>query len=287
MSATASLPPVVLIHGMWMTSLSWEHWAARYRERGHEVHALSWPGLDKEPAELRRDPSPLRGLGVTETLDHLDGLVRALGRPPIIIGHSFGGLFTQLLMNRGLGAAGVTLGTAAPKGVLRLPYSTLRASWPALRNPLNRTREAPLTSDQFYWCFTNALSREESDAVYERYYIPGAARPFFQAGFANFNPNATTKVDYRNPARAPLLLMTGAEDRICPPAVNRANFKKQRKAPAATESREFEGRSHWPGQDGWEEVADYALEWTVRHAQATAPATAGAPETGAAPSPSG
>jgi pimeloyl-ACP methyl ester carboxylesterase len=272
MSSTASDPAraetVVLIHGMWMTPLSWEHWVSHYTDRGHHVLAPAWPGLDAEPEQLRRDPSPLRGLGITDVVDHYDKIIRGLEQPPIIIGHSFGGLFTQLLLDRGLGAAGVALGTAAPKGVLRLPYSTLRAAWPALRNPANLKQETPLTLEQFHWCFTNALSREESDAVYRRYYIPGSARPFFQAGFANFNPNAVTKIDYRNSARPPLLLMTGSEDRISPPSVNRANLKKQRRAPSATEYREFPGRSHFPGQDGWEEVADYALSRAAEHAGA-------------------
>jgi pimeloyl-ACP methyl ester carboxylesterase len=274
MSSNASNQPqaetIVLIHGMWMTPLSWEHWVNHYTDRGHRVLAPAWPGLDKEPEELRRDPSPLRGIGITDAVDHYDKIIRGLDRPPIIIGHSFGGLFAQLLLDRGLGAAGVALGTAAPKGVLRVPLSTLRASWPALGNPTNLHKEAPLTQEQFHWCFTNALSREESDAVYQRYYIPGSARPFFQAGLANLNPNATTKVNYRNPARAPLLLATGAEDRICPPSVNESNFKQQRKAPSATEHKEYPGRSHWPGQDGWEEVADYLLNWATEHARAGA-----------------
>jgi pimeloyl-ACP methyl ester carboxylesterase len=288
MSSTASTPPIVLIHGMWMTTLSWEGWVKHYEARGHRAIPLAWPGLDAEPAQLRRDPSPLRGLDVREVLDHLAGKIRALDRPPIIIGHSFGGLFAQLLLDRGLGAAGVTLGTAAPKGVLRLPFSTLRASWPALNNPFNRDKDVPLTLEQFHWCFTNALTREESDAVYDRYSIPGSARCFYQAGYANFNPRAATRVDYRNPNRAPLLLVTGAEDRICPPSVNRANAKKQRQAPAITESREYEGRCHYPGQDGWEEVADFVLEWTLQEARSTAPVRQEeAPETGAAPSPSG
>jgi pimeloyl-ACP methyl ester carboxylesterase len=269
MNSTASDPAgaqtIVLIHGMWMTPLSWEHWSSHYGDRGHHVLAPAWPGLEAEPEQLRRDPSPLRNLSITDVVDHYDKIIRGLDRPPIIIGHSFGGLFTQLLADRGLGAAAVALGTGAPKGVLRLPYSTIRAAWPALGNPANLKKEAPLTLKQFHWCFTNALSREESDAVYQRYYIPGSARPFFQAGFANFNPRAATKVDYRNPARPPLLLMTGTEDRICPPSVNKANFKKQRQAPTATEHREFPGRCHFPGQDGWEEVADFALSWTTEH----------------------
>jgi pimeloyl-ACP methyl ester carboxylesterase len=258
---------IVLIHGMWMTPLSWEHWAARYRERGHEVLAPAWPGLDKAPEELRRDPSPLRGLSIPDVIDHYDGIIRGLERPPIIIGHSFGGLFTQLLLDRGLGVAGVALGTGAPKGALRLPLSTLRAAWPALKNPAGKNKDAPLDHDQFHWCFTNSLSREASDAVYERYYIPGSARPFFQAGYANFNPKAVTRVDYKNPARPPLLLLTGEEDRICPPSVNRSNWKKQSQAPAVTQHKEYPGRCHFPGQDGWEEVADYALSWTVEHAE--------------------
>ena len=273
MSSTASDPaarPIVLIHGMWMTPLSWEHWAGRYREGGHQVLAPAWPGLDREPEELRGDPSPLRGLSIPDIVDHYAEVIRGLDEPPVIIGHSFGGLITQLLLDRGLGAAGVTLGTAAPKGVLKLPYSTLRAAWPALKSPGNRKKEVLLTRGQFHWCFTNALSREASDGVYRRYYIPGSGRPFFQAGYANFNPNAVTKVNYRNPERPPLLLLTGTEDRICPPSVNVANFKKQRQAPAATEHREYPGRCHFPGQNGWEEVADYALSWTTERARRAA-----------------
>jgi pimeloyl-ACP methyl ester carboxylesterase len=256
---------IVLIHGMWMTSLSWEHWAARFREQGHDVLAPAWPGLEAEPEELRRDPSPLKGLSITDIVDHYDRIIRGLDQPPVIVGHSFGGLVAQLLADRGLGTAVVSLDTAAPKGVLKLPLSTLRAAWPALRNPFGKNNVVPLTRDQFYWCFTNALTREASDAVCDRHYIPGSARPFFQAGYANFNPNAVTKVDYENPNRPPLLLVTGTEDRICPPSVNESNWKKQRQAPSATEHKEYPGRCHFPGQDGWEEVADYTLSWTSQH----------------------
>jgi pimeloyl-ACP methyl ester carboxylesterase len=259
---------IVLIHGMWMTPLSWEHWAERYRARGHEVIAPAWPGLDKEPEELRRHPAPLHGLSITDIVDNYDRIIRGLGRPPIIIGHSFGGLHAQLLADRGLGAAVVALGTAGPKGVLKLPLSTLRAGAPALKNPFGKNHDVPLTKDQFHWCFTNSLSRDDSDAVYDRYYIPGSARPFFQAGYANFNPKAVTKVDFENPKRPPLLLLTGAEDRICPPSVNTATFEKQRKAPSPTEHKEYPGRCHFPGQDGWEQVADDALEWTTANAAA-------------------
>ena len=88
MSSTASKPPIVLIHGMWMTPLSWEHWASHYTDRGHRVLAPAWPGLDKEPEELRRDPSPLRGLSITDVVDHYDREVHspsvALKLPSVI-----------------------------------------------------------------------------------------------------------------------------------------------------------------------------------------------------------
>jgi pimeloyl-ACP methyl ester carboxylesterase len=283
MSSTASKPPVVFIHGMWMTPLSWEHWASHYTDRGHHVVAPAWPGLEREPEELRRDPAPLRGMDITTIVDHYDKIIRGLEQPPIIIGHSFGGLFTQLLLDRGLGVAGVALGTGAPKGVLRLPFSTIRAAWPALGNPANLKKETPLTQKQFHWCFTNAVSRSESDEVYARYYIPGSARPFFQAGLANFSPNGKTKITYKNPARAPLLLVTGTLDRICPTSVNLANFKQQRKAPSATDHKEYPGRCHWPGQDGWEEVADYALNWATEHARAGGAEPVETPEPAATP----
>ena len=206
MSSTASDPAsaqtIVLIHGMWMTPLSWEHWSSRYGDRGHRVLAPAWPGLEAEPEELRRDPSPLRNLSITDVVDHYDKIIRGLDRPPIIIGHSFGGLFTQLLLDRGLGAAGVTLGTGAPKGVLRLPLSTLRAAWPALRNPANLKKETPLTPKQFHWCFTNALSREESDAVYHRYYIPGVGAPLLPSRFRQLQPEGSDEGRLPEPVAA-------------------------------------------------------------------------------------
>jgi non-heme chloroperoxidase len=264
--------PVVFVHGLFLLPTSWDRWAELFEHAGY---ASVTPGYPDDPAtveEAKEHPEALAGKSIGEVADHVEEVIKGLTKKPVIIGHSFGGLFTQLLADRGLGTAAVTLGTGAPKGVLRLPLSTLRAAWPALGNPRNLKKETPLTPKQFHWCFTNALSREDSDAVYERYYIPGSARPFFQAGSANFNPNAVTKVDYRNASRPPMLLVTGTEDRICPPSVNKANFKKQRQAPSATEHKEYPGRCHFPGQDGWEEVADFVLAWAAEHSNRTAQA---------------
>jgi pimeloyl-ACP methyl ester carboxylesterase len=260
---------IVLIHGLWMTPRSWEKWVERYSSRGYQAMAPAWPGLDRDIADIRRDPSSLDGLGVTEIVDHYDRIVRGLDRPPIIMGHSFGALFTQLLLDRGLGAAGVAIDSAPARGILRLPFSTLRSAWPALKNPANRRRSFTLSPKQFRYRFGNTMSEEESNAVYEEQCIPGTGRVLFQAGLANFNPSAVTNVDFRRPGRAPFLMIVGEKDHVAPPSIVRANFKKYRRSPSTTEYKEFPGRSHYIcGERGWEEVADYALAWVMENATA-------------------
>jgi len=280
MSSTASdsasaATPIVLIHGMWMTPRSWHHWIDHYADRGYRAIAPGWPGIE-DPEQVRRDPSPLKGLGTKTVVDHYETIIRGLDRPPIIIGHSFGGLFTQLLLDRGLGAAGVAIGTAAPKGVILLPPSTLRAAVPALKNPFNRNGLCPLTEKQFRWRFTNTLSQEESDAVYREHYIPGTNRAFFEAAFANTSPNSPAKVDYRIAARPPLLLLVVEKDHMSPPAVNKKLLKLQSRAPSQTESKVYAGRTHFmAGMDGWEDVADDALNWAVEQVRAETPEPVG------------
>jgi pimeloyl-ACP methyl ester carboxylesterase len=262
-----SADTIVLIHGLWMTPLSWGKWIHRYTGFGFLVLAPAWPGLEGEIEAIRRDPSPLEGLGVTEIVDHYKRIIRGMDRPPIIIGHSFGGLFVQMLLDRGLGAAGVAIDSAPPKGILRLPLSTIRATWPVLRNPANRKKAVPLTARQFHYAFTNTLTATESRAVHDRYHIPASGRVLFQGAFANVTPNAATRVEFANNDRAPLLLIAGGKDHIIPAGVNKLNARKYRTSSAVTDYVEFPGRSHYiVGQPGWEEVADHALIWATGHA---------------------
>jgi pimeloyl-ACP methyl ester carboxylesterase len=263
---------IVLIHGLWMTALSWEHWAARYEDCGYRVVAESWPGMGGDIEELRRDPSGIEHLGIEEIVEHYARIIGELDRPPIIMGHSFGGAFTQILLDRGLGAAGVAIDSAPVKGLLALPASTLKSGFPVLKNPANRHRAVSLTPEEFHYSFTNTLSEEESTAIYERYAVPGPGRVLFQGAIANFNPHAATEIDFKNDDRAPLLFIAGGEDHVAPASLNEANAKRYRKSDAVTDYREFPGRSHYTlGQDGWEEVADYALDWAAdRAAQAVA-----------------
>jgi non-heme chloroperoxidase len=273
---SAEAQTVVLIHGMWLTPKGWDAWIDHYQSRGYRPIAPGWPGV-QDPEETRRNPSALEGLTLTTIVDHYDRIIRELDRPPIIVGHSFGGLTTQLLLNRGLGAAGVAIGTAPPKGILLLPPSTLRAGFPALKNPFDRNGLCPISRKQFHWRFTNTLSLEESDRIYDEQYIPGTNRPFFDA------LGSSAAVDSGMAQRPPLLLVAGGEDHISPISLNRKILKLQGKAPSATELKEYPGRPHYmAGLDGWDEIADYALNWALEHQQAPA---ASAPLPSSAPSP--
>lgn len=258
---------VVLIHGLWMTPHSWQPWIDRYTAAGHTVHAPAWPGVPELGEPIDHDKAPA-GLGVTEIADHYEAFIRTLPEPPVIIGHSFGGLVTQILLDRGVGAAGVALHPGQPRGVLRLPPSTLRASWPVLGNPANRGRTVALTESQFHYAFANTVSAEQSATERARWAIPGPGRPLFQAGFANFTPKgrAATRVDFRNGDRAPLLLVSGGADHIVPAAVVKENYSRYGKSAAVTEYREYPGRDHGTCfHDGWEDVADHSLSWALAH----------------------
>ena len=245
-----------------MTALSWEHWVGFYERQGYHVIARSWPGMEKTIEELRQDPSSIATLGISEIVNHYEAIIQGLPEPPVIIGHSFGGLVTQILLDRGCGAAGVAIASAPVKGVLFLPFSTLKVSFPALSNPANNHRAVPLTPEQFHYAFTNALSEEESLKVYQRYAVPGPDHVLFQAAFANFNPDAATTVDFSNDTRAPLLLVSGGLDHVSPPSVIRTTRRLYRKCSAMTACKEFPQRTHYTlGQDGWEEVAEYAIRW--------------------------
>jgi pimeloyl-ACP methyl ester carboxylesterase len=261
---------IVLIHGLWNTPKTWEGWTKRFRDRGYVVHVPSWPGLDGEPADLRRDPFRVPDVSVEQILDHYEGVIRGLDRPPIVIGHSFGGAFTQVLLDRGLGVAAVVLGSAPTKGILRLPFTTIRSLWGILKNPRNRNRAVPFTEGQFRYAFGNTLSEEESRRAWERYAVPGVGRVVFEGALANLSSSSPFKVDYAKTDRAPLLFIAEGEDNVVPAVLNRLNVAKYKEAnpDALVEYKEYPSRSHFtPVEPGWEAVADDALEWAVAHAR--------------------
>jgi pimeloyl-ACP methyl ester carboxylesterase len=258
-----SADTVVLIHGLWMTPLSWEHWVERYEARGLRVLTPAWPGFDRPVQELREDTSQIDDLGIEDILDNYTRIIEALDTPPIIMGHSFGGAFTQVLVDRGLGAAGVAIDPAPVKGILGLPASTLRVSFPILRNPANRHRAVMPTGEEFHYSFTNTIEDEAAaTAVYERYAVPGAGKVLFEGALSNFSRPAPLTVDFHNDRRAPLLLIAGGEDHVSPAKLTKSNYKHYKSDTSLVAYKEFPGRSHWTaGQEGWEAVADFALDW--------------------------
>ena len=220
---------IVLIHGLWVTPRSWEHWIERYEGRGYRVLAPAYPGFEVEVEALNEDPSPIEALTIPAVVEHLEGIVGELDRAPIIMGHSAGGLFTQILLDHGYGAAGVAIDSAPAEGVRVTPVSQIRVFFPILRNPANRHKAVGFTKEQFHYAFANTLSREESDEVYERYHIPAPGSFVWAGPLANFTPgHQDTYVNFRNEDRAPLLFIAGGEDNLMPPAVNQSNAKHYR-----------------------------------------------------------
>ena len=265
MSTTPGTPDtILLIHGFWMTSRSWEHWKERYESRGYDVLAPAWPGMEVEVEALNADPDRIAGLDIEQIVDHYDKIIRNLDRPPVIMGHSFGGAFTQILLDRGLGAVGVGVSSATVKGILDLPWSTIKSSAPALLK--SKGKAVGLTPKEFHYAFANTLSEEDSNAIHERYAVPGPTTVLHEGAFANFHRNPPTKVDFGREGRAPILLIGFGEDHVIPAKVSRHQEAKYDDEVTITEYKLFEGRPHFPGAPGWEEVADYALAWAMEHA---------------------
>ncbi|MBB4665180.1 alpha/beta hydrolase [Conexibacter arvalis] len=258
---------IVLIHGFWVTPRSWENWIAHYEARGHRVLAPAYPGFEVEVEALREDPSPIEALEVSAVLAKLIAVIEPLEQPPILIGHSAGGVFTQLLLDRGYGACGVAINSAPTEGVAVAPLSQLRATFPVLHNPSNRHKAVGFTPEQWKYAFANTFTDEESLRLYERYHVPASGHVVFGSVLANVQPGRQeTWVDYHNAERRPLLFIAGEEDHLMPPRVQRSNAKHYKANGTVTEVREFPGRAHLlPAQEGWEEVADYALEWALAH----------------------
>lgn len=276
MSTTAKTP-IVLIHGLWMTPTSWDTWAERFRAQGHEVIVPGWPGIDdRTVADIRRDPSALKGIGLKQITDHYERIIRALPVKPIIMGHSFGGVITQMLADRGLGVAYVGVAPGQTAGVTALPLSTLWTGTPILSNPFGRNGAKPLSKRHFHFTFGNDLPRAASDGLWEESAVNSYNRVFFEGVTSVLNEKGgVTHVDYARKDRAPLLLIAGEIDHVVPPTIVRAIEKKYRStgSPAVVERKEYAGRTHrLVSQDGWEQIADESLAWAVQHAAAAEPA---------------
>jgi non-heme chloroperoxidase len=255
------LAPVMFIHGLWLLESSWDRWAAVFDEAGYTAIAPGWPDDPDTVEEAKAHPEVFAGKTIGQVADHYAELIGKLDKKPAVIGHSFGGLLTQMIAGRGLSAASVAIDPAPFRGVLPLPISALKSSSPVLGNPANRNRAVPLTYEQFRYAFANAVSEDEAKELYETFAVPAPGAPLFQAAAANLNPWTEAKVDTKNPDRGPLLIISGEKDHTVPWAIANASYKKQKRNEGVTEIVKMAGRGHSLTIDhGWREVADTALE---------------------------
>jgi pimeloyl-ACP methyl ester carboxylesterase len=273
MSAADAAPrTIVLVHGFWVTPRSWEDWKAHYEAKGHRVLTPAYPGFEVEVEALNADPTPIAELTFPAIIEHLEAILDDLAEPPIIIGHSAGGAITQVLLDHGYGAAGVALNSAPTEGVKIAPFSQLRSTFPVLKNPANRHKAVGFTFEQWHYAFTNTFSEARGRELYERYAIPASGRIVWGGVTANLIPGPQdVAVDYKNDDRAPLLFVSGTDDHIMPPSIQRSNLKHY-KSDTVTERVEYEGPHLMTSGDTWQQIADDVLEWALRHAEAPAPA---------------
>jgi pimeloyl-ACP methyl ester carboxylesterase len=261
----SGLQPVVFIHGLWLLPSSWDRWAAVFEEAGYTALSPGWPDDPDTVEEANANPEVFAHKTVGQVADHFADVVGRLDKKPAVIGHSFGGLLTQILAGRGLSAASVAIDPAPFRGVLPLPISSLKSASPVLTNPANRNRAVPLTYEQFRFGFANAVSEDEAKQLYDAYAVPASGAPLFQAAAANLNPWTEAKVNSKNPDRGPLLIISGEKDNTVPWAIANASYKKQKRNEGVTEIVEIKDRGHALTIDGgWREVADTALAFIKR-----------------------
>ncbi|WP_223690618.1 alpha/beta hydrolase [Leifsonia poae] len=257
--------PVVFLHGLWLHASSWGSWVEFFRNEGYDPIAPNWPGEHDTVADTRSHPDEVADVGIDEVTAHFARIIETLPIPPVLIGHSFGGLITEKLLGQGYGTVGVAIDPAQIKGVLPLPLAQLRSGLPALRNPANISRAISLTEKEFRYGFANQLDDEESAELFERWTIPSTVRPLFQAAGANFSLHSQAAVDTANEDRGPLLLISGTADHTVPDVTTDATLRQYRKSNAVTELIKFHGRGHSLTIDhGWRDVASEVLAWLGR-----------------------
>lgn len=257
----AKTKTVIFIHGMFMTPASWANWQKYFESRGYKTLAPAWPYHEGKPSDQRAShPNAQLGkLTLDDVLESYRKVIREQKEKPILIGHSMGGLIVQLLMQEGLGAAGIAIDSAPPKGLISLKFSFLKSNWGVISPFANKEEPLLLSPEQFNYAFVHTLTESEQKSVYDSFVVP-------ESRLVGNGPTTDTAAIDFSKGRLPLLMIAGELDHITPASMNYSNFQKYESSPSKTEFRMFNGRTHWiAGQKGWEEVADFVLEWINRN----------------------
>lgn len=260
---------IIFIHGAWMTPKCWEPFISFFAARGYTCQAPAWPYHDRPIDELRTHPDPdLKHLGLGEIITHYAAIIQKLPEPPILIGHSFGGLVTQALLDQGMGAAGVALDPAPPRGIVAAAYpTTTRSLLRIIATPGGWSKVFHWSLGEFSYAFVNTLPLDEQKRAYEEYVVPESGRLFFQNAFSLLNARTPGRVNFNNGRRPPLLIIAGTKDHIVPARMVRANYRKyNQRSGAVTDFQELPGGTHWLiAQPGWEMVAGTVETWLHKH----------------------
>ena len=257
--------PVVLIHGLWLLPSSWANWAQLFEEAGYAALTPGWPDDPETVEEARANPDVFAKKTLGQIADHTAEVIGKLDKKPAVMGHSTGGLVSQLIADRGLSAVTVAIAPGPFRGVLPIPISALRSVMPVLKNPLNRGRAVTLSVDEFKYGWTNALGEDEAKRLYETYHVAAPGVALMQQANANLNPFTEAKLDPKNPERGPLLIIEGEKDHTVPWAIANASFKRQQRNDGVTEIKKIPNRGHSLTIDsGWREVAETALQFVKR-----------------------
>ncbi|MCW2530082.1 MAG: Alpha/beta hydrolase [Pseudonocardiales bacterium] len=258
--------PVVFIHGLCIHSAAWEPWVQLYRDAGFDPLTPGWPGDGETVQATRANPSSVAGYGLADIAEHYTKVIVDLPQRPIIVGHSFGGLIAQQLLASGHATHAVAIDPGPAKGVTAVPLSMIWGALPVLRKKSNRDAAVTMSERQFRYSFGNAVSKEESRELFERWAIPGPGKPLFEATSAKKDPHSPATVDTAISDRGPLLITGGGKDHQIPEVVSRQAYQLYSGSGAVTDYHVFPDRGHSLVFDsGWREVADYALAWLTRH----------------------
>jgi len=250
---------IVFVTGAFVHNNCWDEWRTYFESKGYTTTAPAWPFKEAANAATLRNRQPndtdLAALTLNKLVDHYADIVKSFPEKPIVIGHSLGGLITQIIVNRDLAAAGVAIHSVPPKGVFPYEFSFLKAGWKALGLFTSLKKTYLMSLKDWQYAFTNGMSLEDQQLTYYRSTIP-ESKTVARGGLTN-----AAKVDFKKP-HAPLLLTSGDKDTIIPAHLNKRNFNKYQKADSILEYKEFKGRNHFVlGQPTWKEDADYILNW--------------------------